>query len=281
MVKRRLNSTPEKPDNSPIWYRLNSRPIKMSTPTNQQRLDACQPPHDQSHVMYQSWKELLFLHWQIDPAVIQATLPPGLTVDTFGGNAYLGIVPFYMCNIRPRFLPAVPGISDFLEMNVRTYVHDAQGRPGVWFYSLDANQKLAVRVARKFFNLPYFDAKMTASMNGLTVNYHSQQKDSHETASYQYTPTEPAASTSAPEYSGSLEFFLTERYYLFAYNQKKQQLYSGRVHHNAYPLHQVEVNQYSDYPIKLAGFDQPCRAPDHALMSRGVDVKIYPLQEVL
>ena len=131
----------------------------MSTPTNQQRLDACKAP-PQAHVLYQSWKELLFLHWRIDPAVIQATLPPGLTVDTFEGDAYLGIVPFCMCNIRPRFLPVVPGISNFLEMNVRTYVHDEEGRPGVWFYSLDANQKLAVRVARKFFNLPYFDAKM-------------------------------------------------------------------------------------------------------------------------
>lgn len=250
----------------------------MSTPTNQQRLDACKAP-PQAHVLYQSWKELLFLHWRIDPADIQATLPPGLTVDTFEGDAYLGIVPFCMCNIRPRFLPVVPGISNFLEMNVRTYVHDEEGRPGVWFYSLDANQKLAVRVARKFFNLPYFDAKMSASMDHLSVSYHSKQKDSHETASYQYTPNEPVNPSSID--SESLEFFLAERYYLFAYNQKEQQLYSGRVHHNPYPLHRVEVKQHSAYPIKLAGFEQPSRAPDHALMSRGVDVKIYPLQKVL
>lgn len=249
----------------------------MPAPTNQQRLEACLPP-EQAHVMHQSWKELLFLHWKIDPALIQATLPKGLTVDTFEGEAYIGIVPFYMCNIRPRFLPTVPGISNFLEMNVRTYVHDEHGRPGVWFYSLDANQKLAVRIARKFFNLPYFDAEMSASMDDLTVHYHSQQKGSDETASFQYTPTEPIKP--AQDYAKSLEFFLTERYFLFAYNQKKQQLYSGRVHHNAYPLHRAEVHQYSDYPIKLAGFDQPARKPDHMLISRGVDVKIYPLQKV-
>lgn len=252
----------------------------MSIPTKKQRLDACKPP-SQSQVMYQSWKELLFLHWKTDPAEIQATLPPGLTVDTFDGDAYLGIVPFYMCDIRPRFCPTVPGISNFLEMNVRTYVHDRQGNPGVWFYSLDANQKLAVRIARKFFNLPYFDAKMSASIDNLTVNYHSQQHDSEETASYQYTPTEPYIPALAADYPSSLEFFLTERYSLFAYNQSKQQLYSGRVHHNPYPLHEVEVSQYSEYPIKLAGFDSPGRAPDHAIMSRGVEVKIYPLQKVL
>lgn len=248
----------------------------MPRPTDQQRLEACQPP-DQNHVMHQSWKELLFLHWKIDPAAIQKTLPPGLTVDTFDGCAYIGIVPFYMCNIRPRFLPAVPGISNFLEMNVRTYVHDEHGRPGVWFYSLDANQKLAVRVARKFFNLPYFDAKMSASIKNLTVNYHSQQKDTQETSSYKYTPTNPIETPS----SSSLEFFLAERYYLFAYNPKNQQLYSGRVHHSPYPLHEVKIDEYSDYPIKLAGFDQPNTAPDHTIMSRGVDVKIYPLQKVL
>ena len=249
----------------------------MPTPTNQQRLNACQAPQ-QAYVMHQSWNELLFLHWKIDPAEIQATLPPGLTVDTFQGDAYLGVVPFYMCNVRPRFLPSVSWISNFLEMNVRTYVHDEEGRPGVWFYSLDANQKLAVRIARKFFNLPYFDAKMSAKMDDLTVNYHSQQNETDETAILQYSPSE--VFTPNQNYSESLEFFLIERYFLFAYNTKKQQLYSGRVHHHAYPLHQVNVIQYSDFPIKLAGFNQPHRAPDHAIMSHGVDVKIYPLQKV-
>jgi hypothetical protein len=87
-------------------------------------------------------------------AAIQATLPEGLFVDTFGGTAYLGIVPFFMRNIRPRCLPAVPGISNFMELNLRTCVFDRSGVPGVWFYSLDANQWLAVRIAPDFSICP-------------------------------------------------------------------------------------------------------------------------------
>ena len=119
--------------------------------------------------MYQRWDDLLFLHWSYDPLAIQRTLPRGLTVDTFEGKAYIGIVPFFMRDVRPSFCPRLPGISDFLELNVRTYVYDEHGVPGVWFYSLDANQWLAVRAARRFFCLPYFDSKMKADKNPTTA----------------------------------------------------------------------------------------------------------------
>ena len=114
-------------------------------------------------VMYQQWRELLFLHWEFPIAELQRTLPEGLFVDTFADKAYLGVVPFFMRNIRPRFLPAVPGISNFMEMNLRTYVYDRAGVPGVWFYSLDANQWLAVKIARRVFHLPYEHAEMNSS----------------------------------------------------------------------------------------------------------------------
>ena len=110
--------------------------------------------------MFQQWREVLFLHWEYPVAAIQATLPEGLFVDTFDGKAYLGIVPFFMRNVRPRFLPIVPALSHFMELNLRTYVHDRAGVPGVWFYSLDANQWLAVEIARRFFHLPYEHAEM-------------------------------------------------------------------------------------------------------------------------
>ena len=110
----------------------------------------------------QRWNHLLFGHWKIDAAEIQATLPPGLFVDTFEGDAYLGVVPFFMQRVRPAWLPPLPGVSWFLELNVRTYVFDAEGRPGVWFYSLDCNQPVAVFLARSLFHLPYFHAKMTS-----------------------------------------------------------------------------------------------------------------------
>ena len=125
-------------------------------PTNAQRLLLRQRPVGRTVVMKQAWRNLAFLHWRMPVDVVQRTLPPGLTVDTFDGAAYIGLVPFYMRRIRPRFLPPVPGLSWFLEVNVRTYVIDHNGVPGVWFYSLDANQWFAVKIARRFFKLPYF-----------------------------------------------------------------------------------------------------------------------------
>jgi len=94
--------------------------------------------------MYQRWRRLLFLHWDWDVAAVQATLPAGLTVDPWEGRAWLGVVPFRMEGVRPRFLPAMGGLSNFPELNVRTYVRDERGRAGVWFYSLDCAQPIAV-----------------------------------------------------------------------------------------------------------------------------------------
>ena len=117
-------------------------------------------------VMWQRWDDLLFLHWEFDPRVIQATLPPGLTVDTHAGRAWVGVVPFRMAAVRPRVLPPVPGLSWFWELNVRTYVRDVRGRPGVWFYSLDCDQPLACAIARRFFHLNYRDADMACGVEG-------------------------------------------------------------------------------------------------------------------
>src|SRR5260370_520901 len=114
-----------------------------------------QQPRRQSPVMFQRWLHLLFLHWPVSPEIVQMTLPKGLQVDTFEGNAWVGIVPFFMQGVRPAGFISFPGISNFLELNLRTYVRDANGRPGIWFYSLDANQPLAVCLARATFALPY------------------------------------------------------------------------------------------------------------------------------
>ena len=148
----------------------------MIVPTSEHRLSVRQRPNNRSPVMYQNWEKLLFLHWKWNAEEIQKTLPEGLFVDTFNGNAYLGLVPFYMRKIRPRFLPVVWGISNFLEMNLRTYVYDKRGRPGVWFYSLDANQWLAVLCAKTFFNLPYFNAKIQAIEKKDSIYYKVQRK---------------------------------------------------------------------------------------------------------
>jgi uncharacterized protein YqjF (DUF2071 family) len=244
-------------------------------PSSEKRLELCRRPENRRPVMYQKWKDLLFVHWEIDPAAIQKTLPPGLTVDTFAGKAYLGVVPFFMCDIRPRCCPAVPGISNFLEMNVRTYVFDEQGTPGVWFYSLDANQRLTVRVARRFFHLPYFDAQISATKTD-SVSYECHRSGSADSgsSSFKYQATDEMERPK-PD---SLEFFLVERYLLFAHDSKRAKLYSGRVFHTPYPLRRVEFEIKQLAAISLAGFDLPDRPPDHAAMSHGVDVDIFALQ---
>ena len=228
--------------------------------------------------MYQRWTDLLFLHWEYSVEAIQATLPDGLFADTFGGKAYLGIVPFFMRNIRPRFLPALPWISNFMEMNLRTYVYDRSGVPGVWFYSLDANRRLAVEVARRFFHLPYEHAKMKSARTPAgSISYESVRMGKLRdtgACSFEYRAgvelKEPA-----PE---SLEFFLVERYWLYVADGKR--LLRGAVVHKPYPLTRAEVPVWNDHLLALNGFMSTGRPPDHILMSRGVEVSVYPLERV-
>jgi len=251
-----------------------SAPLKSQivlTPTEVQRTDFRARP-DGPLVGRQRWNQLLFAHWKIEPATVQATLPRGLYVDTHGGAAYLGIVPFAMERVRPAWLPPLPWVSWFLELNVRTYVHDAKGRPGVWFYSLDCNRALAVVIARRFFHLPYFRARMAASLLGGEILYECQRRDVNAGAvRYAWTPGE----TSAPAAPGSLEFFLVERYLLFAADPAGR-LYSGRVHHAPYRVSQPSLSEFSVEPARQAGFHLE-GGPTSVLAALPVDVSVFPL----
>ncbi len=239
------------------------------------RLNVREKPQDQTVVMFQKWRELLFLHWKISPQLIQSTLPKGLFVDTYQEEAYLGVVPFLMRDIRPRFLPTVPGISNFLELNVRTYVIDSEGRPGVWFYSLDASQALAVQVAKTFFKLPYFKATMSSQRNGEKHIYTSKRFMAPEVSQFDFTPRDSLKEPSVD----SVEFFLLERYLLFAYDFQSQRLFRGQVNHHPYPLQNVEVTAirapFCNHPL----FKNLSGSTIHQVYSPGVDVAVYPLIE--
>ncbi|MCB1277644.1 DUF2071 domain-containing protein [Prosthecobacter sp.] len=242
----------------------------MAVPTLETRLAVRDRP-SRAHVMHQRWEQLAFLHWRWDAAEIQRTLPPGLHVDTFQGDAWIAIVPFYMRGIRPRFCPPMPGISNFLEMNVRTYVHDEQGRPGVWFYSLDCNQPLAVWTARTFFHLPYQHARMAAPVVEGQIDYTCHRRGEPVESRYRY---QVSGETYVAE-PGSLEFFLAERYLLFA--QTPRGIRCGQVHHTPYPLADVKLDTWDVNPLLQAGFAAPQRPPDHLIGSPGVAVRVYPL----
>ncbi|OAI43063.1 hypothetical protein AYO41_02980 [Verrucomicrobia bacterium SCGC AG-212-E04] len=222
-------------------------------------------------VMYQAWENLLFLHWKWDPAEIQRTLPPGLTLDVHDGAAWLGVVPFFMRAIRPALLPPVPWLSYFLELNVRTYVCDEDGRPGVWFYSLDCNRSIAVWLARARFHLPYEHAAMHAARGGGVVDYHSRRRGAQGMSHFAYR----AAAEPAEAAPGSLDFFLVERYRLFA--AARGVIRSGRVHHAPYLVAPATVEACSTDLILLNGFSDPARPADHAMVSPGVRVGVYAL----
>ena len=249
----------------------------MSRPTMEQRTAVQQRPLNQTQVMHQTWRSLLFLHWEIPATEIQKTLPEGLTVDTFEGKAYVGVVPFFMRNIRPRFFPAIPAISNFLETNVRTYVYDKNGTPGVWFYSLEANQWLAVKTARTFFKLPYFHAHMQANQEELSqpIDYITQRRKTNQTSRFHYQ-SQGEVWHATP---GSFEFFLLERYILFA-SSGQNRLSSGQVYHTPYPIQRAKVEAWDAELIHLAGFDTAGRPPDHALCSTGVTVDVFPLKKI-
>jgi len=224
--------------------------------------------------MRQRWAGLLFLHWPVDPALIAERLPPGLHVDTYEGQAWLGVVPFFMDRVRPVGLPPLPWLSWFMELNVRTYVHDDAGNAGVWFFSLDCNQPLAVEIARRAFHLPYEHAVMRSVRTGNRIEYHSRRKIiGAQDAEFIYempTAAQPAA-------LGSLEWFLVERYLLFSADPAGR-IFTGRVHHDPYQIASGHCDRPSTEPLRLNGFPVPIEAPASILTAAPVEVKIFPLR---
>jgi uncharacterized protein YqjF (DUF2071 family) len=227
-----------------------------------------------------TWEDLLFAHWPVPAAALRPLVPPPLDLDTFDGSAWLGIVPFRMRGVRLRGLPAIPGTSAFPELNVRTYV-TAEGKPGVWFFSLDAASRIAVRAARAWFHLPYFDARMESWRTGTEVAYSSRR--THRGAppaefAARYRPTADAYSPTR----GSLEHFLTERYCLYAgdsANADGSRLWRGEIHHQKWPLQPAEaeiMRNTMTAPLAL-------RLPDTPPLlhfARRLDVVAWPPQSL-
>ncbi|MBA2368422.1 MAG: DUF2071 domain-containing protein [Candidatus Protochlamydia sp.] len=244
----------------------------MPIPTHEARLAARDYPKDLWAIMDQKWRNLLFQHWEYDVAAIQSTLPPGLFVDTFEGKAYIGITPFSMEGVKPKFFPSIPGLSNFLELNVRTYVYNEQGIPGVWFYSLDANQQIAVQMASQFFFLPYRYAQMESNINANgEIIYKCTPQGTVAKIELVYSGKGPTFNAKAD----SLEFFLVERYVLFA--KRGDAIATGRIHHAPYALSFPDVKKWDSQLFEINGLVNPKRAPDHLLFSPGVDVEIFRL----
>jgi uncharacterized protein YqjF (DUF2071 family) len=241
-------------------------------PDDDERARLRTPPRERP-VMRQIWLHLGFLHWPVDVAALQASLPPGLTVDTWEGVGYVGVVPFTIPLSRTPRLGA-PIAPAFHELNVRTYVHRDGRDPGVWFFSLDAASRLAVAGARCAYRLPYFGADMTMTIDddpvrGAAIDYASRRRRGGAAFRARYRPTGPAA-VATP---GSREFFLLERYLLYAWNGRA--LRTARVAHVPYPVQPAIATDVAESVVAAAGLPAPGAPPPIVHYARAVDVKIF------
>jgi uncharacterized protein len=226
--------------------------------------------------MAMRWDDLAFLHWPVPVAALEAQIPNGLQLDTFDGQAWIGIVPFRMAGVQARGLPEVPGTNAFLELNVRTYVTDGT-RPGVWFFSLDCANLLAVRGARVGFSLPYFDAKMQSLENDSGFDYSSTRTHRGAPAAKfraNYGPSSEVVSA----IPGTLEHWLTERYCLYA-QRPTGQVIRGEILHQPWPLQTCKVEILENTLCNSLGLKLPTQ-PTLAHFAKQLEVHAWLPTEV-
>jgi uncharacterized protein YqjF (DUF2071 family) len=233
-------------------------------------------------LLHQNWHHLLFLHWEVPADELQRLIPPELTIDTFEGKAYVGLVPFTLSGVRPIGVPPLPWISSFHEINVRTYVHRKGADPGVWFFSLDASSSIAVAAARAAYKLAYFFAEIEFAATPTTVpqvEFRSHRQDprgaSPAHAHIRYAPADFPVTTAA---LGSLDFFLVERYILYSMDETHR-LHRARIHHQPYPLQRADVTELDETLIWAAGIKRSDAHPIRHYASE-VNVKVYGLKQI-
>ena len=221
--------------------------------------------------MGQTWEDLLFAHWRVPLDAVRAHVPDELEIEQHDGSAWLGITPFRLTGLRARGTLPLPRISTFLEVNVRTYVHAADGKSGIWFFSLDASSRLAVEAARRGYKLPYFHARITTSLRGEWIEYECVRLGEHgRVFCGRYRPQ----GTVFHAEPGSLGWFLAERYCLYT-TDGQGALHRAEIHHELWPLQAVEAELELTTISPLELDDAPvCH------FSRRQDVVIWPLERV-
>jgi uncharacterized protein YqjF (DUF2071 family) len=207
-------------------------------------------------VMSQTWNDLLFAHWPVDAAALRERVPRGFELDLFDGQAWVGVVPFHMTNVAPRFVPALPWVSAFPELNVRTYVR-VKDKPGVFFFSLDAGNPVAVGAARTLLNLPYFTAEMAATPRNGDIHYESRRESPTPAA---FTAVYRGLGDPRAPIPGTLEYFLTERYCLYAVNHRHI-AYRLDIHHPPWLLESATAQIAENTMAEAAGIRLPSMAP--------------------
>jgi uncharacterized protein len=232
------------------------------------------PLPESSWMMGQSWEDLLFAHWRVSAETVRALLPPGLELDLYGGEAWLGMTPFRLTGLRPRGAPPLPFVSSFLELNTRTYV-TADDKPGIWFFSLDASSELAVLAARHGYHLPYYRAEIRADWRDGWISYEARRRDTRGAPAAFRARYRPIGDPLDAD-PRSLPHFLTERYCLYTVDSDGR-LRRGEIHHPPWELQAAEA--------ELAENTMPPRnlelVDDEPLLhySARQDVVIWPLAD--
>lgn len=214
------------------------------------------PIPDEPWIIRQEWSELLFAHWPLPPDMVRSYVPKPLALDTFADDAWVGVVPFYLRELKGRYLPPVPGATAFPELNLRTYVRYGD-KPGVWFFSLDAASTLAVAGARALFGLPYHRAEMESSRRGRWIRYESRRRGGSAVFIGRYRPV---GDDPRPAPEGSLDRWLVERYCLYTVAN------SGRprrveIHHPAWRLRPAEAEIEVNTIARAEGLELPGSEP--------------------
>jgi uncharacterized protein YqjF (DUF2071 family) len=227
-----------------------------------------------SWLMAQTWDDLLFAHWRVPVEQLRALVPAEVPLDEFDGSGWLGITPFVISGFRLRGTVPLPWLSTFPEINVRTYV-TVDGKPGIWFFSLDTSSQVAVEGARRGYKLPYFRARMTVLRSGGSIEYSSARREGQARPFVfdgRYRPLGDVFNASP----GSLEWFLTERYCLYTLDRGRLQ--RADIHHPPWPLQRAEAEiELNTMPPD--GIELPDEEP-LLHFSRRQDVVIWPLEAV-
>jgi uncharacterized protein YqjF (DUF2071 family) len=232
-------------------------------------------------IYWQTWRDLVFVHWCVPPEAIAALLPAELEPDLYQGKAYVGLVPFRMTGIRPVFLPALPGLSKTLETNLRTYVKPRKphsgAKPAVWFFSLEAENSVAVILARLGYGLPYFKADMWLHQH--TVNNNTTLFSAGSCR--RWPGPAPLSSLVQAEFShqprfhtaepNTLEHFLVERYALYA--RRRGRLLYAEVQHEPYRIQPGRLQASQPWLLAAAGVPVP-GSDEPALVHRAADVTV-------
>ncbi|MFK7766690.1 MAG: YqjF family protein [Mariniblastus sp.] len=213
--------------------------------------------------MKMNWHDLLFMHWRTDYETLRGLIPEPLEIDTFDGTPWIGIVPFRMSGVAPRLVPSLPYLSSFPELNVRTYV-TLNGKPGVWFFCLEATNPVAVRVARSLFHLPYMDAKIELgncekSNVGKWIRYRSTRTHRGETPASLHINYRPIGDSFNAQ-PDSLEHFLTSRYCLYSANRKNE-IYRGEIEHEPWELREAQAITKHNTMTDWLGIELPDEPP--------------------